>query len=98
MLTYTTVNSIENGMVAAGERREDKQINGMLAECEKLSDKIHELNDEYADVKAILDTARYIDFDLRGLVYGAYEDKLDGVKSVYQDIRLNLLERGYDCE
>ena len=69
--------------------------NAMLASLDDERRRLRELNDEFADVKALLDAAQHLRLDLRATVYANYREKIADVAENVDAISCRLADMGY---
>lgn len=78
--------------------RENRRINGMLRECERLDRYLREAQSEWNGLQEFLRGARFLDGEFREGIDDAYRVKLSAARTTLQQIRERLLEQGYDFD
>lgn len=80
------------------QQTSNQLIEGMIQRCEELSKYINDAEYEKEDVESVILHAEFIDFDLRDRVIDGYQTKIENAQIELEDIRENLINKGYDYE
>ena len=78
--------------------RENRQVIGMLQECERLDRYLCDAQNEWSGLRDFLRGARFLDREFREEIDEAYRLKLSSARGTLQQIRAKLLEQGYDFD
>ena len=78
---------LENGMLAGFEPAEDRLAGYMLAECDRLSSLLRDLEAEREDLLPLLADAKYMSFPLKETIAAEYRNREETTAERLEEIR-----------